>query len=275
MTAWSPDSAPTIESPSLLRPRRFKQRSLVGLGRLAEGGHFAETMVVAQGDGKRLQEDLDQFGVARLELLARRRRQAPAPHQRPSGSASGPANTSALDPRRHEAWPTRRRGRRAVAHLAQLAPRQAGIPFGRPSTRCGRRRAGRRSRATPTATVSRQFRARIDLHAPAPGQSAPARASIAAIVSVDWLISMWRHASRHTSRRTVRNSSTGISPSVLSDTTITDDGSLANMTAISSDHLSYLHRIGTMPCQLMFSQRPHIARKNRKLRLWHPGLLLQ
>ena len=149
----------------------------------------------------------------RLEVPAAAAPPAPAPPSGRRPAASGPANTSPSTAGGTNDANSPPRARRAVAHLAQLAPGQEQFHLRRPSIRCGRRTGGPVGRGSARWPPSPGNSAPGRSAAPGPGRSAHARQACAAIVSVDWLISIWRHASRQTSSRTVRNSSMDCAPS--------------------------------------------------------------
>jgi len=75
MTVESPDSTPTIVSPSVFASEPSQQRPLVGLGRLAQGSHLAHAEVVVQRHRKRLQEELGQLEVRRRKDAVRQTEQ--------------------------------------------------------------------------------------------------------------------------------------------------------------------------------------------------------
>ena len=93
----------------LVASQAVQQRAFLGFRRLAQGGHFAEAMMVAQGDGEGLQEDLDEFGMARLEALPVGAANTSAA-QRPSASVKRTGQHVRSRRPAAAARPTRRRG---------------------------------------------------------------------------------------------------------------------------------------------------------------------
>ena len=162
MTAWRPDSTPTIVSPSLLRPRRLRSDRLSASAASRRAAISLKRWWLPKAMENGSKRTCSQFGVARLEGPAAAARSARA---RPSGRREAEADRPGRRPRRRPAQPipTRRRAaRRPWIALPNLHQASSNSIWPRRSIPCGRRwRAS--VKATPDGHGLQAIAARVDL----------------------------------------------------------------------------------------------------------------
>ena len=154
-----------------------QQRAFVGLGGLAQGGHFAQPKVVVQRHRERLQEQLGQFE------RVRRRSRSPSAPARPARRSGPPDRPTVRPTRRPRVGRCERRQTPAKADSLAVAMRHfsPATPFQqRLAVRPASNRSGRRGRRRPRLGEARRPRFPSPSEPGRSGGPAPARPGCAA-----------------------------------------------------------------------------------------------